>query len=42
VICYRGLKFPQSAMFLLLLESDAASTSLHDHFARKNAVLVVI
>jgi len=42
VFCYRGLKFPQSTMFFLPLESDTASTTLRDHSARKSVVLVVL
>jgi len=41
VIYYRGLKFPQKAMVLLLLESDAACTCLNGHSAGKSAVLVL-
>jgi len=40
VIYCRGLKFPQKAVVLLLLESDAACTSLNGHCAWKCAVLV--
>jgi hypothetical protein len=42
VIYYGGIKFPQRAVFLLVLKSDAAFTSLiSGHSARKNAVLVL-
>jgi len=41
VISYKGLKFPQNAVVLLLLESDAACTSLTGHCAWKSAVLVL-
>jgi len=41
VIYYRGLKFPQRAVVLLLLEGDAAYTSLNGHSAGKCAVLVL-
>jgi len=40
VIYYRGLKFPQKAMVVVLLESDAACTCLNGHSAGKSAVLV--
>jgi hypothetical protein len=40
VIYYRGLKFPQKALVLLLLEGDATCTSLNGHFARESAVLI--
>ena len=39
VISFRWLKFPQKAVVLLLLESDAACTSLNGHSAWKCAVL---
>jgi hypothetical protein len=42
VICYRGFSFSQKAMVLLVLESDAACTSLNGHSARKSAVLVLV
>jgi len=38
VICYRGLKFHQRTVFLLVLESDAACTSLNGHSTIKSAV----
>jgi len=41
-ICYRGLKFPHRAVVLLVLESDAACTSLSGHCARTGAVLVLV
>jgi hypothetical protein len=41
VICFRGVKFPHKAM-VLLLESDAACTSLNGHSARKIAELVLV
>jgi len=34
--------FPQRAEFVLVLESDAACTSLSGHCARKSAVLVLV
>ena len=39
---YRGLKFPQKSVVLLLLESDAACTSLNDRCAWKSALLVLV
>ena len=42
MICYRGLKFPQRAVVLLVLESDGACTILNGHSARKSAVLVLV
>jgi hypothetical protein len=42
VIFYRGLKFPQRAVILVVLESDAACISLNGHSARKCAVLVLV
>jgi len=42
VIYYRGLKFPHTAVVLLVLESYGACTSLSGHPARKSAVLVLI
>jgi len=42
VIYYRGLKFPQKAAVILLLERDAACTSLNGHSAGKSAVLVLV
>ena len=41
-ICYRGLRFPQRSEVLLVLESDAACTSLSCHTAKKSAVLVLV
>jgi hypothetical protein len=41
VINYRGLKFPHTAV-LLVLESDGACTGLNGHCARKSAVLVLV
>jgi hypothetical protein len=41
VIYYRGFKFPQREVVLLLLESYAACTSLNCHCARKSPVLVL-
>jgi len=41
-IYYRGLNFPQKAVVLLLLESDAACASLNCHSARKHAVFVSV
>jgi hypothetical protein len=38
VICFRGLRFPQIAV-VLLLESDAACTCLNGHSAGTSAVL---
>jgi len=37
-----GLKLPQRAVILLVLESDVAYTSLNGHSARKSAVLVLV
>jgi len=34
VVCYRGNIYPQKTAFLLLLESDAAGTSLSGHLSR--------
>ena len=42
IIYYRGCKFPQKAVVLLLLESGAAFTSLNGLSARKSAVLVLV
>ena len=42
VICYRGLKFPQKALVFLLLDGDAACTSLNGHSAWKCSVLVLV
>jgi len=41
VIYYRGLRFPQREVVVLLLESDAAYTSLSGHSAGKVSVLVL-
>jgi hypothetical protein len=38
----RGLSFPKRVVFLLVLESDAAYTSLSGHSARKSAMLVLV
>ena len=40
VIYYRGLKFPQTAVVLLPLDSVAACTILNFHSARKSTVLL--
>jgi hypothetical protein len=37
-----GLKFLQKAMVLLVLEIDAACTSLNCHSVKKTAVLVLV
>jgi len=42
VIHYRGLKFPQRAAVLLVLESDGAGIGLNGHCARKCIVLVLV
>jgi len=42
MIYYRGLKFPHTAVVLLVLESDGACTGLNGHCARKSAVLVLV
>ena len=42
VIYCRVLKFPHTAMVLLVLESDGACTGLYGHCARKSAVLVLV
>ena len=42
VIYCRGLKFPHTAVVLLVLESDGACTGLNGHCARKSAVLVLV
>jgi len=42
VIYNGGIKFPQKAMVLLSLESDAACTNLSGQSAIKNAVLVLV
>ena len=42
VIYYSGLKFPQRAVVLRVLESDGACTSLNGHCARKSMVLVLV
>ena len=42
VICYKEHKFPQEGVVLLLLESDAACTSLNGNSASKRAVLVLV
>ena len=42
VISYRGLKFPHTAVVLLVLESDGACTSFNGHCARKCIVLVLV
>jgi hypothetical protein len=42
VIYYRGIKFPHREMVLLVLESDAAFTSLNGHFEIKSAVFVLV
>ena len=41
VIYYKGLRFPQKAVVLLLLESDGTCTSLNGHSTGKSAVLVL-
>jgi hypothetical protein len=41
LIYYMRLKFPHTAVALLVLESDGACTSLNGHCARKSAVLVL-
>ena len=40
MIYYRGLKFPQKEVVLLLPVSDATCASLNGHSARKSAVLI--
>ena len=42
VMFYRGLKFPHTAVVLLALETDAACTSLCDHFARRKSTMFVL
>jgi len=41
-IYFRGLKFPQRSLFLLLAYSDPACTSLNVHSAWKKAVLLYV
>ena len=42
VIYCRGLKFPHTAVVLLVLESDGACTGLNGHSARETEVLVLV
>jgi len=42
VMFYRGLKFPHTAVVLLAQETDAACTSLCDHFARRKSTMFVL
>jgi hypothetical protein len=42
MIYYGGIKFSHREMVLLVLESDAACTSLNGHFAIKSAVFVLV
>jgi hypothetical protein len=41
VIYYRGLRFPQRAVVLLVLEINATCTGLNGHSAGKCTVLVL-
>jgi hypothetical protein len=42
MICYRGLKFPQRAIVVLALETDATCTGSSGHCARKWSVLGLV